>query len=365
MRDVRLLDVDLCSYTESQTLYHAISDAMGPDDPNTIILCRPRRPYVCIGRHQELAKEVDLEACRASSLPVMRREVGGGAVFLDDGQVFFQLVWQPKQVPAHIQEAFEYFARGPVDCYRNLGVSGAHFHPVNDLQVSGRKIGGLGAASIGGGFVFVGSIIMSFNAKAAASVLRIPDEKMRDKVAQTIDAYVSSLEKELGHKVPPPAVRKELAAAFERALGARLLPGEITPHEREVYRRWVGKMRSREWLDEVRLQREGHKPLRITGHVHLGHGVHKATGGLIRVTLMVASGNVVEALVSGDFYAIGDAPSAIQDALRGPADPDAIRARLESVWPSLETPGVTAGDVAEAAKQALATSPVPAAAAPR
>jgi lipoate-protein ligase A len=359
VNDVRLLDLDLCSYTESQTLYHAISDAMDPDDPNTIILCRPRRPYVCIGRHQELAREVDLEACRAQHLPVMRREVGGGAVFLDEGQVFFQLVWQPKQVPAQIQEAFEYFSRGPVDCYQRLGVSGAQFHPVNDLQVSGRKIGGLGAASIGGGFVFVGSIIMSFNARAAASVLRIPDEKMRDKVAQTIDAYVSSLEKELGHRVPPPLVRKELVAAFERALGARLVPGEIKPREREVYRRWVGKMRSREWLDEVRLQREGHKPLRITGHVHLGHGVHKAPGGLVRVTLMVASGNVAEALVSGDFYAIGDAPAAIQDALLGPADPDAIRARLEAVWPSLETPGVGAADVAVAAAQALVSSPQP------
>ncbi len=359
MNDVRLLDLDLCSFTESQTLYHAISDAMGPDDPNTIILCRPRRPYVCIGRHQELAREVDLEACQAQNLPVMRREVGGGAVFLDEGQVFFQLVWQPKQVPAHIQDAFEYFARGPVDCYQRLGVSGAQFHPVNDLQVSGRKIGGLGAASIGGGFVFVGSIIMSFNARAAASVLRIPDEKMRDKVAQTMDAYVSSLEKELGHKVPPPVVRKELVGAFERALGARLVPGEINAHEREAYRHWVGKMRSREWVDEVRLQREGHKPLRITGHVHLGHGVHKAPGGLVRVTLMVASGNVVEALVSGDFYAIGDAPTAIQNALLGQADADAIRARLEAAWPSLETPGVAAADVAVAAAQALIPSSQP------
>lgn len=332
---------------------------MRPDDPNTIILCRPRRPYVCIGRHQELAREVDLEACRAKNLPVMRREVGGGAVFLDDGQVFFQLVWQPKQVPAHIQDAFEYFSRGPVDCYRRLGVSGAQFHPVNDLQVAGRKIGGLGAASIGGGFVFVGSIIMSFNARAAASVLRIPDEKMRDKVAQTIDAYVSSLEKELGHKVPPPLVRKELVAAFERALGARLVPGEVKPREREVYRRWVAKMRSHQWVDEVRLQREGHKPLRITGHVHLGHGVNKAPGGLVRVTLMVASGKVTEALVSGDFYAIGDAPALIQKALLGPADPGAIRVRLESVWPSLETPGVTAADVAVAAAQALIPSPEP------
>jgi lipoate-protein ligase A len=363
--DIRLLDLDLCSFTESQTLYHAVADAMGPDDPNTIILCRPRRPYVCIGRHQELAREVDLDSCRSQGLPVMRREVGGGAVFLDRGQVFFQLVWQPKQVPTHIQDAFEYFARGPVDCYQRLGVTGAHFHPVNDLQVAGRKIGGLGAASIGGGFVFVGSIIMRFNAKAAASVLRIPDEKMRDKVAQTIDAYVSSLEKELGRSVPPPVVRKELVGAFARSLGASLVPGQLAPHERESYRRWVAKMRSRAWLDDVRLEKPRPKPLRITGHVHLGHGVNKAPGGLVRVTLVVASSEVVDALVSGDFYAIGNAPAQIERALLGPADADAIRARLDAAWPGLETPGVAASDVAEAARLALVAAPAPVAAGAR
>jgi hypothetical protein len=87
--------------------------------------------------------------------------------------------------------------------------------------------------------------------------------------------------------------------------------------------------------------------------------VHKAPGGLVRVTLMVASGTVAEALVSGDFYAIGDAPAVIQNALLGSADPDAMRRRLEAVWPELETPGVAAADVAEAAAQALIPSPQP------
>ena len=357
MNEARLLDLDLCSYTESQTLYHAVADAMRPGDPNTIIMCRPRRPYVCIGRHQELEREVDVEACRRMGLPIMRREVGGGAVYLDRGQVFFQLIWHPSDVPARIQDAFEYFSRGPVDCYRKLGVTGAQFHPVNDLQVSGRKIGGLGAASIGSGFVFVGSIIMAFNAKAAASVLRIPDEKMRDKVAQTIDAYVSSLEKELGHSVPPTVVRRELAGAFEGALGIRLVPGELRPDERASYQRWVGRMRTREWLDEVRLDGARTKPLRITGHVHMGHGVHKAPGGLIRVTLMVASGHVVDALVSGDFTAVGDARDRVAKALLGPAGEVEIRDRLDALWPSIDTPGLTASDVLEAAKPALAPAP--------
>jgi lipoate-protein ligase A len=356
LTDVRLLDLDLCSYTESQTLYHAVADSMRPGDANTVILCRPRRPYVCLGRHQELAREVDEAACRRLGVPIMRREVGGGAVYLNRDQVFFQLVWQPNEVPAHVQEAFEYFARGPVDCYRRLGVTDAHFVPVNDLQVDGRKIGGLGAASIGTAFVFVGSIIMSFDARAAASVLRIPDEKMRDKVAKTIDAYVSSLYKELGHRIAPKLVRRELVRSFEIALGRRLVPGELSAAERESYDRWVHRMRDRDWIDDVRLNTERQKPLRITGNVRIGHGLTKAPGGLVRVSLVIASGEVVAALVSGDFYAIGEAHAKLEAALRGPADMTSLANRLRAVWTEVEAPGLAWTDVEEAARQASGAS---------
>ncbi len=356
MDDVRLIDLGLCSYTQSQTLYHALADTMRPTDPNTLILCRPRRPYVCIGRHQELGREVDEAACRRLGLPILRREVGGGAVYLDRNQVFFQLVWRPREVPARIHDAFEHFARAPVDCYRQLGVSGAHFAPVNDLQVDGRKIGGLGAATIGHRFVFVGSIILDFDARAAASVLRIADEKMRDKVAGAIDTYVSSLRKELGHPVPPRTVRRQLVASFEQTLGARLVPGRPDARELAGYRRWVPRMRSRAWVDEVGLGGRPRKPLRITGQVYLGHGDHKAPGGLVRVTLVVAGDTVVDSLVSGDFYAIGDAPAQMEAALLGPASPEGLAQRVAAVWSRLEAPGVAPDDVVHAATEALRTA---------
>ncbi|MHB8324821.1 MAG: lipoate--protein ligase family protein [Candidatus Dormibacteria bacterium] len=353
MTGIRLLDVGLCSYTESQTLYHAVASSMGPGDPNTIIICRPRRPYVCIGRHQELHREVDVAACQRLGLPVLRREVGGGAVYLDRDQLFFQLVWHPHEMPPQITEAFEYFARAPVECYRALGISGAHFAPVNDLQVAGRKIGGLGAATIGQAFVFVGSIITAFDARAAASVLRIPDEKLRDKVAQSMEAYVSSLTRELGYRPAPRTVRRELVSAFERTLGDSLVPGELRDTERLEYRRWVRQMRSSAWIDQVRMPPDRLKALRITGNVGLGHAVHKAPGGLLRVTVIVADRQITSALVSGDFYAVGDALQRVEQALLGPADIEAVGDRIGVAWPGAALPGVKSEDLVEAVRLAL------------
>lgn len=354
MQEIRLLDLGLCSHIKSQTLYHAVASSLGPDDPNTIILCRPRRPYVCIGRHQELHREVDADACRRLRLPILRREVGGGAVYLDRDQLFFQLVWQPREMPARITDAFEYFARGPVACYQALGISGAHFAPVNDLQVAGRKIGGLGAASIGKAFVFVGSIITAFDARAAASVLRIPDEKLRDKVAQTMESYVSSLNRELGHRPSVRTVRQELVGAFERTLGTTIVHGELRDSERVAYRRWVTQMRSPAWIDQVRMAPDHLKALRITGNVRLGHAIHKAVGGLLRVTVVVADGQITSALISGDFYAVGDALERVGQALLGPADLNQVSARVRTEWPDAAIPGVAPQDLIETVGLALA-----------
>ena len=89
-KKVRLLYMEGVSPLRSQTVYHAVAYAMKDDTPNTIIMVAPNAPYVCIGYHQDMQKEVDLEYCAEHGLPVYRREVGGGAVYLDNGQLFTQ-----------------------------------------------------------------------------------------------------------------------------------------------------------------------------------------------------------------------------------------------------------------------------------
>ncbi|MBI1801638.1 MAG: lipoate--protein ligase family protein, partial [Chloroflexi bacterium] len=67
MNNVRLLDMGALSPLRSQTVYHAAAYAMTPDTPDTIILVSSNQPYVCVGYHQDLEKEVDLDYCRAHS----------------------------------------------------------------------------------------------------------------------------------------------------------------------------------------------------------------------------------------------------------------------------------------------------------
>ena len=82
---MKLYDLQKVPWYESQLIYHALAK-LGQE---ALVLVSPATPYVCIGFHQNAIQEVDLEYCKANAIPVFRREVGGGAVYLDGRQLFF------------------------------------------------------------------------------------------------------------------------------------------------------------------------------------------------------------------------------------------------------------------------------------
>ena len=64
---------------------------------------------------------MDLDYCRDHGLPVSRREVGGGAVYLDAGQLFVQWVFHRDALPASLEAKFELYIRPLVETYQALG----------------------------------------------------------------------------------------------------------------------------------------------------------------------------------------------------------------------------------------------------
>ena len=89
---IRLIEAGTVSHLRSQTIYHGLAYARTEATPPTIVLATPAEPYVCVGFHQDIEAEIDLEYCASNDLPVLRRETGGGAVYLDSDQLFVQWV---------------------------------------------------------------------------------------------------------------------------------------------------------------------------------------------------------------------------------------------------------------------------------
>ena len=135
---IRLIDTGTVPCLRSQTLYHALARVKTSAIPDTVIFAAPAEPYVCIGFHQELEREIDVLYCKANGIPVVRRETGGRALYLDKDQLFVQWIFGQDRLRWRLESRFALFAGPLVQAYRALGIS-AKFCPANDIQVAARK----------------------------------------------------------------------------------------------------------------------------------------------------------------------------------------------------------------------------------
>jgi lipoate-protein ligase A len=297
---IRLLDLGTVSPLRSQTIYHAVGYALTEGAPDTILLVSPDAPYVSIGRHQDAEREVDLAYCAERGYPVLRREVGGGAVYLDGNQLFTQWIFDAAHLPATVESRFALYCETLVRTYRKLGIA-AEYRPVNDIHVAGRKIGGTGAARMDRAEVLVGSLMFDFDVATMARVLKVPSEKFRDKVIQSLADYMTTMRRELGAPPPRETVVAAYLAVCSEVLGRAIVPGELRADEVALAEALDRRFASREWLEEGGgLRRVG---VKIHEGVRLAEGTHKTPGGLIRCVARVRDDRLDDVAFSGDFTA--------------------------------------------------------------
>ena len=64
---MELLNLGKVPWLESQSIYHALA-TLGRE---TLVLLSPSTPYVCIGFHQDLEQEVDVDFCRKNDIHLL------------------------------------------------------------------------------------------------------------------------------------------------------------------------------------------------------------------------------------------------------------------------------------------------------
>jgi lipoate-protein ligase A len=297
---MKLYRLETVHWQDSQLLYHAQPRL----DREGLNLLAPATPYVCIGYFQDVEQEVDVAYCREHGIPIFRREVGGGAVFLDGEQLFYQLIIHRDNplVPASKEAFYRQFLQAPIAAYRALGIP-AEYKPVNDIVANGRKISGNGVGEIGDYVVFVGNLIVDFDYETMARVLNVPDEKFRDKVYKTLRENLSTLNRELGLVPSREQLWDLLAESFKKVLG----PMEIKETVDAAWRAKADELGSR-FLTDGWLYRRSERRSRLDRAVKIRSGVevkqtvHKAPGGLIRASTEVRDGIVANVSLSGDFF---------------------------------------------------------------
>lgn len=340
---MKVFDLGRVPWLDSQLLYHAMP-RVGVEG---LVILAPAQPYVCIGRHQDPAQEIDLEACRERGLPVFRREVGGGAVYLDGAQIFFQIVLhRDSPAAAGDKEALYRRLLQPVAAaYGDLGVP-ARYRPVNDVvTMDGRKVSGTGAAEIGDFVVLVGNLIEDFDYDTMVRVLRVPDEKFRDKVHRSMRENLTTLRRETGRSFTWDEMSGAMARRFAEALGP-LEPAALPPEVRAEAARLAPVLTGSEWFARAGRRTKAEREVRIAGDVQVTQRVHKAPGGLLRAFVEAKDGRIARVSLSGDFFCYpGDGLAGLEDALAG-VPLERLEPALASFFAEgrIEVPGVGIAD---------------------
>jgi lipoate-protein ligase A len=229
----------------NMALDEAIGESVAAGSAPTIRLYRWKPSAVSIGYFQSLEDEVDLEECDRIGVDYVRRRTGGGAVYHDfEGEITYSLLAPQDMYGPDIPASYGEICRYIIRSLDFLGLE-AEFSPVNDVLVNGRKISGSAQTRRGGILLQHGTLLHRVNPEVMFGLLRVGEEKMRDRFVRSVRSRVTSVVDQLGQLKMEEVYRAMLKGFTE---GKVWEYGDITTVELERARVLADeRYRSRDW----------------------------------------------------------------------------------------------------------------------
>ncbi len=344
---MNLIKLDKLAGQDSMLIFHVLA-RIGYEG---LVIASPKESLASVGYFQDAEKEIDLDFCKQAGISVMRREVGGGATYLDGNQIFYQMIWNKNnsKFPRNIKKIFEVLSQPPCETYHEFGIN-ASFRAENDIITdTGKKIAGEGGGDIGDSMVFVGGILLDFDYHTMSKVLNVPDEKFRDKIYKSMEENLTTMKRELGEIPPREDIKQVLIEGFEKITG----PLEAVDLDDIT----IKKMRELEkafMSPEFLLKKTPRIPegVKIKQGIDILYGIYKAKGGLIRTAEEVENKNLLKSIVvSGDFNLFPKKSlQEVEKSLKNKEfNREIIKQEIEKIYEKehIESPGVEPEDIAK------------------
>ena len=308
-------------------------------------------PTALVGRHQALAQEVNLDYCRQNQIGVARRITGGGAIYLDPGQLGWELAFSRSTLRvSSLAELAREICEAVADGISRLGVE-ASYRPRNDIEVDGRKISGTGGFFDGDTLFYQGTVLVDMNPQLMVSALRVPKAKLAKRNLDSAAQRVVTLRELLGDDTPDLAkIQDTLVAAFSERFDLHMTPAELSSAENDQAQQlWREEIGRDEFVSEI------DEPPAARGDLA---GLHLSPGGTIKSYIRLegpAQNRIRAALITGDFFitpprVIYDLEASLRGVYIEQLD-DAVRNFFENA--QLEVLSVSADDFIASIRKAL------------
>ncbi len=353
MKDTwRLLDTGVLPAAHNMALERVLLEARYQNQsPNTLHFLQFSPRCVLLGYHQAAEMEIEEEYCRSHGIEINRRISGGGTIFFDESQLGWEIAvsrdWPG--IPSRLEDLYRLMCESAARALRQLGVN-ARFRPHNDIEVEGRKISGTGGTEKGSALLYHGSLLTDFDVDTMIATLKIPVEKLDNKVVTSFRSRVTCLKEILGHLPPVEEIKQVIAEGFAETFGIELQPAGLNDFEEELMAREVPIFESDEWIHCRRLPVQENE-LRTVNH--------QSPGGLIRVSMRIDDSRkrIKSVFVFGDFFAypqrsIMDLEACLKNHR---SDMEAVSNTIHAFFRdhSVQIPGVKAEDFCQAIGKAI------------
>ncbi len=264
--------------------------------PDTIRFLR-FPPTALIGRHQALSREVKLDYCRAHKVGVVRRITGGGAIYFDEGQLGWELVFARSTLGiASLGDLAREICEAAAAGLGKLGVN-ARYRPRNDIEVDGRKISGTGGFFDEDTLIYQGTVLVDMNAADMVAALNVAKAKLEKRALDSAAQRVVTLKELLGAAPDIPTVQQALVAGFAERLGIAPQWGAISAEEEALA--------AKHYDEEIGTEAFVHEIDDPGADASVRSGSHTGAGGTVTAYLRLEGAGeerVREALITGDFF---------------------------------------------------------------
>jgi lipoate-protein ligase A len=161
----------------------------------------------------------------------VRRITGGGAVFHEKELTYSIVVPEAHQaIPKNILKSYGRICGAVMKGLHLLGIE-SEYAPINDIVTGGRKISGNAQTRKLGIVLQHGTVLMDVDVDTMFSLLKVPNEKIKDKLISDAKQRVTSIHHCLGKEVSFKEVTGAMKRGFEEGFHVELVEGKLSKEE--------------------------------------------------------------------------------------------------------------------------------------